>query len=95
VIFADLGLYPEIPSVGGFTVNSPTFSKATLKLGDHTVEIVAPGAPDQLYIKSLSVDGKAISNWWIDWSALKQARTVEFTLTRQRNLNPGDAPPSF
>ena len=95
VIFADLGLYPEIPSVGGFTVNSPTFSKATLKLGDHTVEIVARGAPDQLYIKSLSVDGKAISNWWIDWSALKQARTVEFTLTRQRNLNPGDAPPSF
>ena len=95
VVFADLGLYPEIPSVGGFTVNSPSFPKATLKLGDHIVEIVAPGAPDWLYVKSLSVDGKAISNWWIDWSALKQARKVEFTLTQERNMNRGDAPPSF
>jgi predicted alpha-1,2-mannosidase len=95
VVFADLGLYPEIPSVGGFTVNSPSFPKATLKLGDHIVEIVAPGAPDRLYVRSLSLDGKAISDWWIDWSALKQARKVEFTLTRERNMNPGDAPPSF
>lgn len=95
VVFADLGLYPEIPSVGGFTVNSPSFPKVTLKLGDNTVEIVAPGAPDRLYVKSLSLDGKAISNWWIDWSALKQARRVEFTLTRESNMDRGDAPPSF
>ena len=95
VVFADLGLYPEIPSVGGFTVNSPSFPKATLKLGDHVVEIDAPGAPDRLYVKSLSMDEKSISNWWIDWSLLKQARKVEFTLAPERNMNPGNAPPSF
>lgn len=95
VVFADLGLYPEIPAVGGLTVNSPSFPRTTLKLGDHTVEIVAPGAPDRLYVKSLSLDGKAISNWWIDWSALTQAHKVEFTLTPERNLNSGVAPPSF
>ncbi|MGD0911237.1 MAG: GH92 family glycosyl hydrolase [Terracidiphilus sp.] len=95
VVFADLGLYPEISSVGGFTVNSPSFPKATLKLGDHVVEIDAPGAPDRLYVKSLSMDEKSISNWWIDWSLLKQARKVEFTLAPERNMNPGNAPPSF
>jgi predicted alpha-1,2-mannosidase len=95
VVFADLGLYPEIPAVGGFTVNSPAFPKATLKLGNHTVRIVAPGAPDQLYIRSFSVDGRAISNWWIDWSALDHAGQVEFDLSRERNLNPGASPPSF
>ena len=95
VVFADLGLYPEIPAVGGFTVNTPSFPKATLKLGNHVLEILAPGAPDLLYVKSLSVDGKPISNWWIDWSTLAQARKVEFVLTRERNLNPGNAPPSF
>jgi predicted alpha-1,2-mannosidase len=91
IVFADLGLYPEIPSVGGFTVNSPSFPRETLKLGDHVVEIAAPGAPD----KSLSVDGKPISNWWIDWSALSSARKVEFTLSGKRNMNGGEAPPSF
>lgn len=95
MVFADLGLYPEIPAVGGFTVNTPSFPKATLKLGNHVLEILAPGAPDLLYVKSLSVDGKPISNWWIDWSTLAQARKVEFVLTRERNLNPGNAPPSF
>jgi predicted alpha-1,2-mannosidase len=95
VVFADLGLYPEIPSIGGFTVNSPSFPKVTLKLGNHVVEIVAPGAPDRMYIKSLSVDGHSISNWWIDWSTLQQARKVEFSLSGERNLNPGEAPPSF
>jgi predicted alpha-1,2-mannosidase len=95
VVFADLGLYPEIPSVGGFAVNSPSFPKATLKLGDHRVEMHAPGAPDELYVRDLSVDGKAIANWWIDLSALMKAGKVEFTLTRERNLNRGEAPPSF
>jgi predicted alpha-1,2-mannosidase len=94
-VFAYLGLYPEIPAVGGFTVNSPAFPKVTLTLGDHVVEIDSPGAPDQLYVKSLSVDGKAVSNWWIDWSDLKQAHEVHFTLSPKRDLNGGTAPPSF
>jgi predicted alpha-1,2-mannosidase len=95
VVFAQLGLYPEIPAVGGFAVNSPSFPKATLKLGEHTVEIVAPGAPERLYVKSLSVDGKQVKNWWIDFSALAKAKKIEFELTLERNLNAGDAPPSY
>ena len=35
-VFACIGLYPEIPGIGGFTVNTPIFSsvKVHLKKGD-------------------------------------------------------------
>ncbi len=95
VVFANLGLYPEIPGVGGLTVNSPMFPKAELKLGTHLLRISAPQAPDKLYVESLSVDGKPVRNWWIEWDTLRQANELNFTLSGKPNYDPGIAPPSF
>lgn len=95
IVLANLGIYPEIPAVAGFTLNSPVFPKATLLLGAHRVTISAPGAPGQLYVKSVSVDDKPVANWWIDWAALKSAHDVKFTLDSKPVLDPGQAPPSF
>lgn len=41
-VFACIGLYPEIPGVGGFTVNTPIFSsvKVHLKKGDMVIKAV-------------------------------------------------------
>ena len=95
VVFADLGFYPEIPGVGGVTTNSPLFPKVKLLLGDHPLEIIAPGAPEKKYVKSISVDGSPIRNWWIDWSQLSKANTLEFTLSDTPNHDAGEAPPSY
>lgn len=95
VVFANLGLYPEIPGVGGFAVSSPVFPEITLKLGDHVLQILAPGAPDKVYIKSLTIDNKAVRNWWVDWNALREGGKMEFLLSDRADKNPGDAPPSF
>ena len=40
-IFAQLGIYPEIPGVGGFALNSPIFPRVTLKLGTHELSILS------------------------------------------------------
>ena len=95
VVFAQLGLYPGIPGVGGFTINSPVFPHVTLKLGDHEVALNSPGAPEKLYIREFSVDGKKIVNWWIPWDTLKGAKQVDFKLSEGPNKSSGKAPPSF
>jgi len=94
-VFAQLGFYPEIPGVGGVTVNSPMFPSATLLLGDHRLQIRADGAPGKLYVQGISLDGQPVQNWWIKWEKLKHANTLEFTLSGQSNHQPGEAPPSF
>ena len=56
-VFACIGLYPEIPGVGGFTVNTPIFSsvKVHLKKGDM---VIKGGSEKNIYIKSMKLNGK-------------------------------------
>jgi predicted alpha-1,2-mannosidase len=95
VVFAQLGIYPEIPGVGGLTVNSPTFPSATLLLGDHRLRIRADGAPDKVYVHGIGLDGRPVKNWWIDWKDLKEANELNFTLSDQPDRQAGEAPPSY
>ncbi len=47
-VFAAIGLYPEIPGVGGFVTGSPLFTTVTIHLaGGHTLQINAPAASDE------------------------------------------------
>jgi putative alpha-1,2-mannosidase len=95
VVFAQLGLFPEIPGVGGVTLNSPTFPDVTLMLGDHPLHITAPGSPDRLYVQNVTLDGSPIRNWWIGWDQLSKGSKLSFTLSALPNKTPGQAPPSF
>ena len=54
-VFACIGLYPEIPGVGGFTVNTPIFSsvKVHLKKGDI---VIKGGSEKDIYIKSMKLN---------------------------------------
>ena len=56
-VFACIGLYPEIPGVGGFTVNTPIFSsvKVHLKKGDI---VIKGGSEKNIYIKNMKLNGK-------------------------------------
>ena len=81
--------------MAGFAVNSPTFPEATLTLGDHKVQIHAPGAPQRQFIRDLSVDGRPVRNWWIPWSELRSATNVSYSLLDQEQKSPGELPPSF
>jgi predicted alpha-1,2-mannosidase len=95
VIFASLGLFPEIPGVGGLTVSTPQFPLAEIKLGDHTLRIVSEGAPQKRYVESVAVDGARVRNWWIGWDELSHAKEVKMTLSPTPKLEPGQQPPSF
>ena len=99
-IFSAMGLYPEIPGVGGFVIGSPLFTSITLGLsGGRLLQINAPAASDdQPYVQSLDVNGVATTSLWLPWSAVDGGATLDFALGSNPSSwgsSPQDAPPSF
>ena len=95
-VFACIGLYPEIPGVGGFTVNTPIFSsvKVHLKKGDI---VIKGGSEKNIYIKSMKLNGKPYDSTWIDWEQLNNGATIEYTTSSKPDVKWGTkvTPPSF
>ncbi len=95
-VFACIGLYPEIPGIGGFAVNTPVFSSVRLhmKKGDL---IIKGGSEENVYINSLKLNGKLYDNTWIDWDEVSNGAVLEYTVSRKPNLKWGTKvlPPSY
>jgi len=99
-IFAAMGIYPEVPGVGGFVIGSPLFTSITLELsGGHTLQINAPDASyAQPYVQSLDVNGSPSSSLWLAWAGVKGGVTLDFGLGGSPSSwgsTPQDAPPSY
>lgn len=95
-VFACIGLYPEIPGVGGFSINTPIFNsiKIALKNGDITIK---GGSEKNIYIRSLKVNGKPHESTWVNWDDISNGATFEFSTSDKPNRQWGAKidPPSF
>jgi len=100
-VFAELGLFPEIPGVPGFVVGSPLFKRATLTLpGGGLLTIDAPAASaDSCYIRRLAINSSDYNSPWIPWDLVKDGAELDFALQTEPNArwgsDPAEAPPSF
>jgi len=92
-VFSALGFYPVNPASDEYIVGAPFFEKITLRLpagvasggdvsrGDeHELVINAPGAPSKPYVKSLTVDGKAIDRPVLRHSDIVNAHRIEYEM---------------
>jgi predicted alpha-1,2-mannosidase len=95
LVFAQLGMYPEIPGVGGVTLNTPTFPDVTIHLGDHMLHIRAAGSEKLLYIQKVIIDKEDIDNWWIPWSVLQKTDTLDYILQANPSASSSKKPPSY
>ncbi len=95
-VFACMGLYPEIPGVGGFTVNTPIFPSIKVHLKNGSI-LIKGGSEKNIYIKSLKLNSKAYDSTWINWDILSDGATLEYTTSDKSNLKWGTKvlPPSF
>jgi len=95
-VYACIGLFPEIPGIGGFAVNTPVFEsvKVHLKNGDL---VIKGGSEKDIYIRSLKINGKDHDNTWIDWDDLSKGATLVFYTSSRPDLKWGTTvlPPSF
>jgi predicted alpha-1,2-mannosidase len=100
-VWGALGLYPEIPGLGGFTIGSPLFPTTVVRMGNgRTLTINASNAgANGTYIQSLKVNGATSTSTWLPLTRLTSDTTLDFVLGSTANTSwgsaPGDAPPSF
>jgi len=100
-VWGALGLYPELPGVGGFVVGSPLFPEVSVRMGNgHVLRIHADNAGvNGTYIQSMKVDGHASTSTWLPLAALAGDVLLEYQLGASPNTSWGsaaaDAPPSF
>jgi predicted alpha-1,2-mannosidase len=99
-VFSALGLYPEIPGVGGFVIGSPLFTSITVHIaGGNTLSITAPAASDATpYVQHLLLNGQPTTKLWLAWNTVKQNTTLTYTLGNNATTwgsGRGDTPPSY
>ncbi|MEG2061867.1 MAG: glycoside hydrolase family 92 protein, partial [Alistipes sp.] len=95
-VFACTGLYPMIPGVGGFTLNTPIFDRITIHRAKGDISILG-GSETKLYTTALNVNGVAHNSSWIDWNQLENGATLEYKTSAKATGKWGqrDLPPSF
>ena len=95
-VFASIGLYPEIPGVGGFSINTPIFSDIIIHLEKGDLQITGGGEKD-IFIDSLYLNGESYKSTWINWKDISQGGVMKF----KTNKDPENKweitvqPPSF
>ena len=100
-VWGALGLYPEIPGLGGFVVGSPLFPDVAVHMGNgHVLTIHADNAgANGTYIQSARVGNQASTATWLPLSRLAGDTALSYVLGAAPNTSWGsaaaDAPPSF
>lgn len=81
-VFSSLGFYPLEVGSGDYTIGTPLFDRATVKLGGKTLTISAPGASSgKTYVAGASLNGTAIDATTFDGSALRAGGELDFTMS--------------
>ena len=95
-VFACIGLYPEIPGVGGFAVNTPIFERVKISLPKGDI-LITGGSEKNIYTHSLKLNGQECKGTWIDWRDLENGATLEYKTFARPNKQWGTEvlPPSF
>lgn len=102
-VFSAMGLFPEIPAVGGLVIGSPLFKHIDVHFGDgSTLAIRGINAgPDRPYVQALNFNGRPMDSLWLPMAALAHLSSsrLGFTLASQPDKHwgssPADAPPRF
>ncbi len=96
-VFAGIGMYPMVPGLGGFTVNSPSFPIIRIHMGTGKTLTITGGSETKPYVTTLKVNGKPWNSTWIPYSAVKNGGTINYSLSAEPNKTWGTSisPPSF
>ena len=99
-VWDELGFYPETPGTPTLALGSPVFPKTVVHLSSgSTLTSNAANAQDAApYIQSMTVNGTAWNNAYLDYSTLSSGATLNYTLSTTPNKSwassPSAAPPS-
>lgn len=91
-VWSALGLYPVTPGSPFYAIGTPLFDTADVTIGDHPLRIVATrSSPPSIYVSTLLIDGKPLSDNLITHQQLTSAREIRFILTDTPSTQRGTA----
>ena len=94
LVWAMLGMYPEVPGVGGLVLASPTFPRVDVTLpGNKTFSILADGVSQaNFYVQGGSLNSQTLNVPWVSYDDLKSGGSLELNMTNVPNTSWGSAP---
>lgn len=81
-VFASIGLYPMIPGVAGFSLNTPQFENIKVDFSGKVLEIKG-GSSTPAYTKSMKLNGQQLTTSWLDWDAIRQGGTIDYKVVKK------------
>lgn len=90
-VFSALGFYPVNPANGVYVFGSPAIDKAEIKLSggkSFKVEAVS-NSPKNIYIQSVTLNGKRLSQNWITHKQIMAGGTLKFVMGPKPNQSWG------
>lgn len=100
-VFSALGFYPVASATGQYAIGSPLFRDAVLQMPTgKTLRIVAQNnSPENVYVQSVTFNGKPHPKTFLTHDALEQGGTLTFVMgpkpNKQWGADPADAPYSL
>lgn len=84
-VFSAMGFYPVNPADGNYVIGTPAFDECTLKLDNgkaFTIKTVRQ-SPDDIYIQSVSLNGKSYKNTFITHQNIIEGGTMIFKMGKK------------
>lgn len=100
-VFSAMGFYPVCPGSNEYVLGTPFFKSMKIHpQGGKTIEIIAPENSDEnLYIKSMKVNGKEYTKNYLSHKQLTDGAKINYVMTDKpvttRGTKDSDAPYSF
>ncbi|WNO55170.1 GH92 family glycosyl hydrolase [Stakelama saccharophila] len=93
-VFSALGFYPVASATGQYAIGSPLFRDVTLQMPTgKTLRIVAENnSPENVYVQSVTFNGKPHAKTYLTHDALEQGGTLSFVMGPTPNKEWGSAP---
>lgn len=89
-IFSSLGFYPVCPGSNEFSLTTPLFEKATIRLANGKMLIIQANQPEKnVYIDKVILNGEIIEKNYLLYEQLMAGGTLEYILSDQPNKERG------
>lgn len=85
-ILSSLGIYPVCPGSNEFSLTTPLFEKAIVKLANgKTLTVKANNPHENIYIDKVTLNGKEITSNYITYSEIMEGGELKFSLVSSPN----------
>jgi putative alpha-1,2-mannosidase len=81
-----MGIHPICPGDNKYQITSPVFDKIVLQLdkdyyyGNKFTIVAHNNSPENIYIKSIRLNGKTLERWWITHSEIVTGGLLELEM---------------